>query len=263
MRPLMIDLFCGLGGASEGALAEGYQCVGFDLERHNYGTGGYPGELVIQNVLTIHGKQFSNAAYIWASPPCQEYSFMAMPWKRGKQIAAALRGLGDFPERYRGSRTVEQLNALFGACFRIQKQASEAAGQHIPLIVENVKGAQPWVGRAAWSFGSYYLWGDVPALMPRDVKTKGATGSWFYAADKRGDPREASKYSLRSESIKQHGSGAAWFDKGFTKFPSRSERRKAASAQIARIPFPLANWIARVFKPEEEVPSQCRCRSIA
>ena len=57
-------------------------------------------------------------------------------------------------------------NALFDACFRIQREASEAAGRHIPLIVENVKGAQPWVGRSRWNYGSFHLWGDVPALMP-------------------------------------------------------------------------------------------------
>lgn len=33
-------------------------------------------------------------------------------------------------------------------CFRIQREASLAAGKPIPLVVENVKGAQPWVGRA-------------------------------------------------------------------------------------------------------------------
>jgi hypothetical protein len=33
-------------------------------------------------------------------------------------------------------------------------------------VVENVRGAQKWVGRARWNFGSFYLWGDVPALMP-------------------------------------------------------------------------------------------------
>jgi hypothetical protein len=59
-----------------------------------------------------------------------------------------------------------ELTKLFDACFRIQAQASLAAGQHIPLIVENVRGAQPWVGRARWNWGSYYLWGDVPGLMP-------------------------------------------------------------------------------------------------
>ena len=32
-RPLCIDLYCGLGGWTEGFLAEGYECIGFDIER--------------------------------------------------------------------------------------------------------------------------------------------------------------------------------------------------------------------------------------
>jgi hypothetical protein len=74
-----------------------------------------------------------------------------MPWKRAKALPP--------PD-----------NALFEACFRIQREACEAAGRHIPLIVENVRGAQPWVGRARWNYGSFYLWGDVPALMPMIAK---------------------------------------------------------------------------------------------
>lgn len=67
--PLMVDLFCGLGGWAEGGLAEGYRVAGFDIERHIYGDHKYPGTLVIQDVRTLHGSQFRDAALLVASPP--------------------------------------------------------------------------------------------------------------------------------------------------------------------------------------------------
>ena len=74
-RPLAIDLFCGLGGWTEGLLAEGWHVIGFDIERHVYGEHRYPAQLVVQDVLTLHGSQFRSADLIVASPPCQGYSY--------------------------------------------------------------------------------------------------------------------------------------------------------------------------------------------
>jgi hypothetical protein len=179
VKHLAVDLFCGLGGYTEALLAEGYDVLGFDIERHHYGDQKYPAQLVLQDVLTVHGSQFRQAALIVASPPCQEFSYMAMPWSRAKQIERALRGEDEFPAGYKGSRTVVELTALFDACFRIQREACEAAGRHIPLIVENVRGAQKWVGRSRWAFGSFHLWGDVPALMPMTKSIKNNGGSWL------------------------------------------------------------------------------------
>ena len=163
MKPLAIDLFCGLGGWTDGLLAEGYDVIGFDIERHEYGDHRYPAQLVVQDVLTLHGSQFKNADLIVASPPCQEYSYMAMPWKLAKAKAAAIRA-------DKTGAALEKLNQLFNACFRIQREACDAADRHIPMVVENVRGAQEWVGRARWNYGSFYLWGDIPALMPITFK---------------------------------------------------------------------------------------------
>jgi hypothetical protein len=186
----------------------------------------------------LHGSQFRRAACIVASPPCQEYSYRAMPWKRVRQLPAPS-------------------NELFETCFRIQREASAAAGHHVPMVVENVRGAQSWVGRAAWHFGSYYLWGDVPALMPftdrRADKNAGHVNRRdgydhtrsLTCPEESAAAREAG--SLRS--VKMNGSGREWFDKGFTRFPSRSARRRAAAAQIAKIPFGLAQHIANVYRP--------------
>jgi hypothetical protein len=220
MKPLAIDLFCGLGGWTEGLLAEGYNVVGFDIERHVYGEAKYPAQLVIQDVLTIHGSQFKDAALIVASPPCQEYSYMAMPWSRAKNIAAEYRS---------GVRDVKQLTALFDACFRIQREASEAAGHHVPMVVENVRGAQTWVGRSAWNQGAFHLWGDIPALMPiAETRKNGGRGSWF------------GTYAERKERWPENHSTTG----------SSSKARKKLAAEIAKIPRQLSQHIARVYYPE-------------
>lgn len=268
MKALCIDLFCGLGGWAEGFLAEGWDVIGFDIERHDYGTGVYPGQLVLQDVLTLHGSQFRKADCIVASPPCQAYSYRAMPWKRAKALSP--------PD-----------NTLFDACFRIQWEAIEATRhecpacfglgprhsnqlcarcggtgwlmRYIPLVVENVCGAQKWVGRAKWHYGSYYLWGDVPALMPSTAALKVASESGRSPA-----PGNGVRFTSRDCGVEnkqpvwfnddKRKCGGDWFGSGedcslMRSMSSRSTARKAASAQIAKIPFELAAHIARVYKP--------------
>jgi hypothetical protein len=309
MSPLAIDLFCGLGGWAEGLMAEHFDVIGFDIERHRYParaipendgrkvaaegvdfnstsedsrhrsfnyanecalkdaplTGGwteYPAQLVIQDVLTLHGSQFRDAALIVASPPCQEFSYMAMPWTLAKE-----------KQRYIEAHPEERvrLTALFDACFRIQREACEAAGRHVPMVVENVRGACKWVGRSRWNYGSFHLWGDVPALMPMTQKR-------FFKVDSPslhlGDPRCApgsparmryeERRSFQSQSVEASGvkqaaydadaglkMGGDWFSDPTStcrRHGSKSSARKAASALIAKIPLALSQHIARVYR---------------
>jgi hypothetical protein len=188
---------------------------------------------------------------------------MAMPWKLGRAKAEAIRNDAT-------GRMLADLNALFHECFRIQKEASVAVGRHIPMVVENVRGAQRWVGRARWNFGSYYLWGDVPALMPftgKGVKVGGFSWSDY------GKPgyvkRAFNGEATNLPGFRFDGSGRSFQTASVegTKFTiprpgqvnretrdrvastaSNSSARKAASAMIAKIPLPLARHIASIYR---------------
>ncbi len=269
-QPLAIDLYAGLGGWSSGLIAEGWRCIGVDIEAHVYGEHRYPADLMIRDVLTIHGSLFRDAHLIVGSSPCQEFSYRAMPWKRAKALGPPLLGM-----------------ELFHAQFRIQREASEAAGRHIPMVCENVRGAQKWVGRARWNFGSFYLWGDVPALMPqvkREFKVGGTDLSkvGFNMACVRkfshGDPNvtmeegrklpgfrfDGSGRSFQSASVEGTKQGGDWFaearkgGKGGTSasYGSKSSARKFASAMIARIPVALSRHIGATFYPRAQTETE-------
>ena len=149
---------------------------------------------------------------------------------------------------------------LFDACFRIQREASAAAGRYIPMVVENVKGAQPWVGKAKAHYGSFYLWGDVEIVGRRivaggrlefgagvaaesarkidgysDPRRNGGKGAHL-TSQCENDGRKVPGINLHDvgfnvaaaqryrEGVKQGGSGSAWFDTAL------DERRKEATA---------------------------------
>lgn len=69
MRPLLLDLFCGAGGAAAGYDRAGFQVVGVDLKPQPH----YPFEFHQADAQTYPLEGF---AAIHASPPCQAFSAM-------------------------------------------------------------------------------------------------------------------------------------------------------------------------------------------
>jgi hypothetical protein len=266
-KPVCYDLYCGLFGWGTAFAQEGYQVIGFDIEDMS-AVLGIPRpegcELRIRDVRSIHGSELKDATCIVGSSPCQEFSYRAMPWKKAKAL----------PPPYLGIE-------LFNAQFRIQREAIEAAGHYIPMVVENVRGAQKWVGRAEYHFGSFYLWGGVPALMPQTVGARklppeisesirqGKSPARWTKPDEHYFGKKGTKpfpdrgwtqgcaITLGLESYNGVKQGGDWFGKNCQSsmsrmYSSKSSARKRASAMIAKIPEPLARHIARTFKPVDK-----------
>jgi hypothetical protein len=148
VKPLAIDLCCGLGGWTIGLLATGWDVWGFDIDERF--RNGYPGQRFYCGDIRVAGAYLDDlgpmrrAGLVVASPPCEEFSRHQMPWTKRRNPP-------------------EPDLSIWQACEHIARELA------LPVVIENVRKAQDWMGSAKWHCGSYYLWGDVPALMPRVV----------------------------------------------------------------------------------------------
>jgi len=142
--PILIDLCCGRGGWTKGAQAEGYRAIGFDLSQDFERV--YPGEFVCGDVRVLmrdvldrerpskYRDLIRQAALICASPPCEEFSRHQMPWTKRRNPP-------------------EPDLSVVEACRKI------AAATGRPMVLENVRMAQRWLGRARWHTGPFYSLG--------------------------------------------------------------------------------------------------------
>lgn len=123
MRPVILDLFCGAGGASEGYVQAGFDVVGVDI----YPQPHFPcGQFVQDDALNyLSGGRLSRFAAIHASPPCQAYS-------KAQRIRDR-----EHPD-------------LIGAT----RDLMVASG--LPYVIENVEDARPWLRAPAMLCGAMF-----------------------------------------------------------------------------------------------------------
>lgn len=143
-KPLLLDLCCGLGGWSGGFLSAGWRCVGVDLGDFSE---SYPGEFVQADLMTWDGWRKLSPVLVVASPPCEEFSRWGMPWTRAR-------------------------NPPLPSLALVERCREIAEALDCPIILENVRAAQGWLGRSAMNCGAFHLWGDVPALIPNITERK-------------------------------------------------------------------------------------------
>ena len=93
-RPVILDLFCGEGGAAAGYIRAGFDVVGVDRKPLAH---RYPGHFIQADALTYLARHGHEYAYRHASPPCQGYTIATAgnPTARAKhdRLIAATREL--------------------------------------------------------------------------------------------------------------------------------------------------------------------------
>lgn len=126
----MFDLCSGLGGAGAAFRDRGWEVVTVDIDPkfnpdfvHDLRSWSWSGR---------------KPDFIWASPPCDEFSREFMPWHRTGEVVDV---------------------SLVGAVLRIVAECRPRF-----WILENTKGAQWWLGRAPLHIGPFYLWGWYPPI---------------------------------------------------------------------------------------------------
>jgi hypothetical protein len=163
----VLDLFCGRLGWSKAFLARGWEAVGVDLVEPPEIPAGFTFlefdilELcLLGGELRVDGRGFD---FIVASSPCEQFSKFGMP--------------NFYPDPPYPSLGIRLFNHTREIC--------EASG--IPYVMENVWGAQKFVGDAAMHCGPFFLWGSgLPAIMPQGFRKGGrlGTGGWQHTGSK-------------------------------------------------------------------------------
>jgi DNA (cytosine-5)-methyltransferase 1 len=93
-RPILLDLFCGAGGASVGYALAGFDVIGVDIEpQPNYPFDFHQGDALttLDKLLMCRKRDDSNFVAVHASPPCQGYSTQTADKNRHLRLIVPVR----------------------------------------------------------------------------------------------------------------------------------------------------------------------------
>ncbi len=167
---VMIDLFSGLGGASQAMIDRGWQVWRVDID------SGFEPDICcdVRDFLELNEDIYRiyEPDLIWASPPCDEFSKSHKPWY-------------GFPV------PSEESIELIYAVLRIVRKLRPKL-----WILENVVGAQRWLGKAPYHCGAFYLWGWFPFEKLRLPHSIGHGKARLFPSEKRKVLRAKIPYEL-------------------------------------------------------------------
>lgn len=168
---LMLDLFAGLGGASQAMRERGWEVVTVDNDPA-FGC-------TVTADLASWSWDGPTPDLVWASPPCTEFSRESMPWCRSKPAWVPCDCCESHWCNRHGKHAYEcpcppveewELSpyvvhppslALVEAALRIISECKPAW-----WVIENVRGAtkylNPLLGEPKQSHGPFFLWGRFP-----------------------------------------------------------------------------------------------------
>jgi DNA (cytosine-5)-methyltransferase 1 len=178
IRPRLLDLFCGAGGAAMGYYRAGFEVVGVDIKSQPH----YPFEFHLADALTYPLEGF---AVVHASPPCQKYSKCT-------------------PMRYRASHP----NLIPAVRERLKGKV---------YIIENVEGARKKLLHPIMLCGSMFglpihrhryfeIFPRIPSLIPLCRRINGPT--IYISGTPR--PRDGSRRMDPPAAVKRLALGTPW-----------------------------------------------------
>ena len=201
----LLDLFAGRLGWSKAFLERGWDVVAIDLVLPSIEIPAGV-DYRLMDILTLTPDMVREIApdFICASSPCEQFSVHGLKCF-----------FKDPPYPEFGIRLFNHTRAL-----------CEASG--LPYVMENVRAAEPFVGRAANHVGPFFLWGNaIPPILPQGIKKefRGASGTYMKQC-----PADVSQKE--------------WRNRWQAKFEREAGSRKACAGLAATIPPELSSCVA-------------------